>query len=188
VSEVFDAWPTDSATGPASDQATGPASDQATGPASNSVSDQTAEKLREIEAVLESLGEVWDHGAHEIPGWVGQDLTFGQMRLLFLLSKNGPSPMSHVADWLGVGLPAASGIVERVERHGLVTRQHRSDDRRVVECILTDGGRRLIEEISGLRREILRQTLGVLSDQELAQLARLISIVLERTTAGPDRS
>jgi DNA-binding MarR family transcriptional regulator len=147
----------------------------------------TAEKLREIEAVLESLGEVWDHGAHEIPGWVGQDLTFGQMRLLFLLSKNGPSPMSHVAEWLGVGLPAVSGVVERVERHGLVTRRHRSDDRRVVECILTDGGLRLIEEISGLRREMLRQTLGVLSDEELAQLARLISIVLERTTAGPER-
>ncbi len=160
------------------------ASDSASEPASA----QTADKLREIEAVLESLGEVWDHGAQEIPGWVGLDLTFGQMRLLFLLSKNGPSPMSHVAEWLGVGLPAASGVVERVERHGLVTRQHRNDDRRVVECILTDDGRRLIEEVAGLRRETLRQTLGVLSDEELAEMARLISIVLERTTRQPDRS
>ncbi|MGD0863224.1 MAG: MarR family winged helix-turn-helix transcriptional regulator [Candidatus Limnocylindrales bacterium] len=155
---------------------------QASGQPAGPISAQPAEKLLEIEAVLESLGAVRDLGAHEIPGWVGQDLTFGQMRLLFLLSQNGPSPMSHVAEWLGVGLPAASGIVERVERHGLVTRHHRSDDRRVVECLLTDQGRGLIEEISGLRREVLRQTLGVLSDDELAQLARLISIILARTT------
>jgi DNA-binding MarR family transcriptional regulator len=179
MSEVSGAQPSDAAADEAASPAASPAADEAAA--------QKAEKLREIEAVLDSLGAVWDHGAHEIPGWVGQDLTFGQMRLLYLLSKNGPSPMSHVAESLGVGLPTASGIVERVERHGLVTRQHRSDDRRVVECILTDDGRRLMEEISGLRREMLRQTLGVLSDEELAALARLISIVLERTTAGLDR-
>jgi len=34
----------------------------------------------------------------------------------------------------GSGAATASGIVERVERHGLVARQHRLDDRRVVEC------------------------------------------------------
>ena len=43
-----------------------------------------------------------------------------------------------------------------------------SDDRRVVECTLTDQGRQLIEEIGGMRREMLRHTLGVLSEEELA--------------------
>jgi DNA-binding MarR family transcriptional regulator len=151
------------------------------------VSATAGDKLAEVEAVLDSLSEMWDHGAPDVPGWVGQELTFGQMRLLFLLTKHGPSPMSRVAEWLGVGLPAASGIVERVERHGLAMRQHRQDDRRVVECILTDQGRRLIEEVWGMRREVLRQTLGVLSDEELADLSRLIKIVLERTTAAMRR-
>jgi DNA-binding MarR family transcriptional regulator len=72
--------------------------------------------------------------------------------------------MSRIAEWLGVGLPTASGTVERVERHGLVARQHRLDDRRVVECTLTDAGRRLIDEISGLRLEMMRQVLDVLDD------------------------
>jgi DNA-binding MarR family transcriptional regulator len=134
--------------------------------------------------VVEALGAVWDQGGHDVPGWVAQELTFGQMRLLFLLSKHGPSPMSRIAEWLNVGLPAASGIVERVERHGLVTREHRVDDRRVVDCQLTDQGRTLIEEIAGMRREVLRQTLGVLTDEELAELARLIRLLLERS-GGP---
>jgi DNA-binding MarR family transcriptional regulator len=175
-----------SAAGPGSDAA-GPAADRDSAAGPLAISPQAEEKLREIEAVLDSLSEMWDHGAQDVPGWVGQEMTFGQMRLLFLLSKHGPSSMSRVAEWLGVGLPAASGIVERVERHGLADRRHRQDDRRVVECILTDQGHRLIEEIWGMRREVLRRTLGVLSEEELAQLSGLISIVLERSAAAASR-
>jgi len=46
---------------------------------------------------------------------------------------------------------------------------------------LTDAGRRLIEEISGMRLEMMRRFLGVLKEDELADMARLIAIVLERT-------
>jgi DNA-binding MarR family transcriptional regulator len=134
---------------------------------------------------MEALGALTDPGGHDVPGWVAQDLTFGQMRLLFLLSKHGPSPVSRVAEWLDVGLPATSGIVDRVERHGLVARQHRQDDRRVVECALTDKGRQLIEEIGGMRREMIRETVEVLSDEELADFARLIRTILERIRSKP---
>ena len=135
----------------------------------------------EIETILDDLSGLWEmHGA-EVPDWAEQELTFGQMRLLFLLGKHGPSPMSRIAEWLGVGLPTASGIVERVERHGLAARQHRIDDRRVVDCQLTPNGRRLIDEIYGMRLEMMRQFLGVLTPDEQAEMARLLRIVLERS-------
>jgi len=130
---------------------------------------------------MDELSDFWGTHGPDVPEWVAQELTFGQMRLLFLLSKHGPSPMSHIAEWLGVGLPTASGIVERVERHGLVARQHRLDDRRVVDCQLTDAGLHLIDEISGMRLEMMRRFLGVLTEDELAEMARLITLVLERT-------
>ncbi|MGA3030365.1 MAG: MarR family transcriptional regulator [Candidatus Limnocylindrales bacterium] len=138
----------------------------------------------EIEAVIDALVGMWDPNASELPAWVEQELTFGQMRLLFLLSKHGPSPMSRIAEWLGVGLPTVSGAVERVERHGLVERRHRLDDRRVVDCHLTDAGRGLIDEISGMRLEMMRRFLGVLNDEELVEMARLVNIVLERAKAS----
>jgi DNA-binding MarR family transcriptional regulator len=134
-----------------------------------------------IDAVVQAVSSLWDGQDSDVPGWAAQELTFGQMRLLFLLSKHGPSPMSHIAEWLGVGLPTASGTVERVERHGLVERRHRVDDRRVVECQLTVAGRELLEEIAGMQRDVLRRTLGVLTGDELRELVRLISIVAERT-------
>jgi len=144
------------------------------------VSEVAARQL-EIEAVIDELSGFWGMHGPDVPEWVAQELTFGQMRLLFLLSKHGPSPMSHIAEWLSVGLPTASGIVERVERHGLVARQHRLDDRRVVDCQLTDAGQHLIDQISGMRLEMIRRILSVLTEDELAEMARLITLVLERT-------
>jgi len=119
-----------------------------------------------------------------VPAWIGQELTFAQVRLVFLLDRGGPSPVSRVAEWFGVGLPAASGIVDRVERHGLVARQHRLDDRRVVECSLTDKGRQLIDEINGLQRRKIQQLLSVLTDDELDDLARLITTVRDRVKSA----
>lgn len=142
---------------------------------------EVSERGPQIEAIIGALSSFWDKDAHDVPDWVAQELTFSQMRLLFLLSKNGPAPMSHIAEWLGVGLPTASGAVERVERHGLVAREHRIDDRRVVDCHLTDAGRHLIDEISGMRVEMMRQFLGVLTDAELAEMARLVTTMVERT-------
>jgi DNA-binding MarR family transcriptional regulator len=138
----------------------------------------------EIERIVDALSAVWDQHSRQIPDWVAQELTFGQMRLLFLLKGNGPATMSRVAEWLGVGLPAASGIVDRIERHGLVARVHRTDDRRVVECQLTDAGRALLAEIAGMRREVLRETLGVLDANELSEFFRLIGVLLERNMSG----
>jgi len=133
-----------------------------------------------IDAVVHAVSSLWERQDSDVPEWAAQELTFGQMRLLFLLSKHGPSPISRVAEWLGVGLSSASGVVDRVERHGLVTRSHRRDDRRVVECDLTDQGRRLIEDIGGMRREMLSEIVEVLSDEELADFARLIQTIIER--------
>ncbi len=146
-------------------------------------SEQWTAKLDEIGRALAELEAGWDRHDQDFPGWMAQDLTFGQMRLLFLLHKHGPTPISRIAEWLRVGLPAASGIVDRVERHGLLVRQHRHDDRRVVDCALTDEGQRFVDEVIGGRREILRQMLGVLDDDELTHLARLINLVLERVSA-----
>lgn len=142
-------------------------------------------KGQQIDALLEALSTLWDKDPHDVPEWVAQELTLGQMRLLFLLSKNGPAPMSRVAEWLGVGLPTASGAVERVERHGLVSRQHRLDDRRVVECQLTDAGRHLMDEIYGMRLEAMKAILGVLDEEELDQMAHLIAVVIERRGLKP---
>ena len=122
------------------------------------------------------------HGA--APQWLAQELTFSQLRVLFLLRDEGAFTMSHLAETLGVTSATASGIVDRIERRGLVERLHRSDDRRVVECALTDEGLRLVREMAGARLDSFRQMLRVLTPDELAEFDRLIGLVIERLAAG----
>ncbi len=109
-----------------------------------------------------------------------RDMTLGQIRLLFLLQREGPQPMGRIAEVFDLSTTASSGFVRRVERHGLVERGHRSDDRRVVQCALTDAGRRFLAGVSGMRLDLVRQRLSTLEPDELAELGRLLRLVRER--------
>ena len=133
-----------------------------------------------LEEVLAHAAELAKSFRAETPGWVAAQLTFGQLRLLFKLSRQGPTSMSGIGEWLGTSLPSVTGTVERLERHGLLERRHRADDRRVVEVHLTDPGRELLIDILGIRLEAIRRLLGVLDPAELRDLDRLLRLIIER--------
>jgi DNA-binding MarR family transcriptional regulator len=117
------------------------------------------------------------------PHWARHDLTFGQLRLLFVLAHAGPVSIGKLADMLSVTDATASEIVDRLERRSLAIRSHRSDDRRVVECRLSDAGARLVAEVAGARAEMMRASLSVLTATELAQLDGLLRVMAERLPA-----
>ena len=118
--------------------------------------------------------------SHGSPKWLDQELTFAQVHILILLGREGPLAMGKLAERLGVSVASATGIVARIERHGMLVRGHRTDDRRVVECLLTDAGRSLLEEMQDRRMDVATKALSVLDDPELAEFHRLVRVVLER--------
>jgi len=109
-----------------------------------------------------------------------RDLTLGQVRLLFLLRHDGPQPMGRIAEVFDLSTTASTGFVARVERHGLVTRRHRSDDRRIVECALTETGRKFLDELSGIRLDVTREALSALEPADLAEFGRLVRLIRDR--------
>jgi len=138
-----------------------------------------------LATVIADMAHAFHAPGPGLPGWLAQDLTLAQVRTLFLIAHEAPLPMGRIAEILGVSVASASGIVDRLERHGLVVRQHRTDDRRIVDCVLTDVGRGLIDEMSGRRIEMARQALGLLAPDELAEFHRLISLIAERSIGEP---
>jgi len=122
------------------------------------------------------------------PPWAQRDLRFGQLRLLFVLAQSGPVSIGHLAGILGISDATASEIVDRLERRGLAIRSHRADDRRVVECRLSDTGASMLADIAGARREALRAPLSVLTASELGQLDCLLLVMAERLSALPSSS
>ena len=137
-----------------------------------------------VESIVASASRLSKVLQGEIPGWLAAELTIGQLRLLRRLSHHGPISMSGSAEWLGIGLPSVTGTVERLERHGLVERRHGTDDRRIVEVLLTDRALDLFAEMAGVRIEAVRAALGVLEPEELADLDRLFRTIIERNE-GP---
>lgn len=121
---------------------------------------------------------------HELPRQVppqpAGDLTMAQIRLLFLLKREGPVPMGRIAEVFDLSSTAATGFVGRVERHGLIARHHRDDDRRIVECGLTDSGARFVDAMSGLRIEAIKGSLAVLTERELASLRTILARIRDR--------
>jgi DNA-binding MarR family transcriptional regulator len=144
--------------------------------------------FEDVAARLQQFIRLHRPGGPRSPGWLAHDLTFSQVRVLFLLRDEGPVAMSRLAAALGVTAATASGVIERLERHGLVARRHRADDRRVVECALADEGERLLREMAGAHVDALRRTLAVLSPAELAEFHRLLGLIVERHGAASSPS
>jgi DNA-binding MarR family transcriptional regulator len=105
-----------------------------------------------------------------------------------VLRQSGPVSIGQLADMLGVTAATASEFVDRVERRGLAVRIHRDDDRRVVDCRLSDEGARLLAEIQGARQDAMRRVLALLTQDELAQFDHLLQIMAERLSASSPTS
>ena len=117
---------------------------------------------------------------NELTGWDPRDrmgafrrwhrgaLSLVHLNVLAVLEAEGPLPMSRLAEALDVSDASATGIVDRMERRGLVERRHGTDDRRVVAVHLTERGSAIFREIEEHRRDRLAQVLGELTEEELS--------------------
>lgn len=79
-------------------------------------------------------------------------LSFPQYFLLGHLGSHGPIGMTSIAELMGHSTPAATGLVQRLEKLGYVKRTHGIDDRRKVTVAVTPKGIRLVE---GIRQEMI---------------------------------
>jgi len=99
-----------------------------------------------------------------------RSISMSHLHVMTLLENHGPLPMSRLAELLGSGVAAATGLVTRMEERGLVTRAHDADDRRVVNLHLTDAGAAELRELQLVRRQRMATALTHLSEPEQARL------------------
>lgn len=127
----------------------------------------------------------------QVPGLL--ELPVAQLRVLNVLGR-GPEErrpaMGELAEALSVALSTATQIVERIEKRGLVRREHSDPaDRRVVRLALTDEGRRLMGERRRLRHERLDQAMAQLSyEQSSALIAALTPLAAASRQVAQDEA
>jgi DNA-binding MarR family transcriptional regulator len=106
-------------------------------------------------------------------------LSEGRMGVLFRLYRSGDCPLGDLADDLESTPRNITGLVDHLERDGLVERIPDPDDRRSVRARLTDAGRVRIEAIwqEGIEHQF--EIVQGFSKDDLAQLRHLCLKLVE---------
>jgi DNA-binding MarR family transcriptional regulator len=130
--------------------------------------------------VLEVMPAVMDAMRGAMRRQVGEQLSVPQFRCLNFITQRPGSSVSAVAAFLGVTLPTASAMVDRLVRAGSVQPTTAVADRRRSELHVTPAGREQIEHMrSGARVEFAR-ALAACTPAELQALHQGMA-VLRRT-------
>ena len=106
---------------------------------------------------------------------VKQGVSMTHLQVLWRLEESGELPMSRLAEFLAVSDSNATGLIDRMEERGLVTRIRVSDDRRVVLVRLTPAGRDFLHEIQIMKDDLTKVVLARLADDQLDRLRLALS-------------
>lgn len=86
--------------------------------------------------------------------------------------------LTTLADKLKMSNSTASGIIERMQRDGLITRERSDDDRRTLKLALTEKGNQQYIEMDSTRLELF-QPLLELTEQEQSDFLRIQNKIIQ---------
>lgn len=99
----------------------------------------------------------------------------GSAAVLTLLDRHGDMRMSNLAELLAVDMSVTSRHVAHVAERGWIERSPDPADKRSRILRLTPAGRAQIDELSRRTTQLLAECLADWSDEEVAQLTRLMA-------------
>lgn len=113
-------------------------------------------------------------------------LTGPQLTVVKMLEALGDLPLSRLSEKIRAQNSTVTGIVDRMEREGLVERARSATDRRVVHIHLTAKGVHLAREVKVEPMEIFRGALETLPPEEARTLLRILRKVARQVEALVD--
>ncbi len=93
-------------------------------------------------------------------------------------SPNFQSTQNEIRKFLNLNSSTVSGIINRLEKKGLLARLPKSGDKRVVNIALTSSGDKLLSQIPSLLHEQLSRKLHDLSREKLIRLEESLNILV----------
>lgn len=111
---------------------------------------------------------------------VASDVTVAQLRVLIVLRKGGPSPMSSLAASARVLPSSATGIVDNLVGRGMVLREADPRDRRRVICHLSPEGQEIVDSLWTWGRYQIESLLDGLDDDQLENACEVTEAIYKR--------
>jgi DNA-binding MarR family transcriptional regulator len=109
-------------------------------------------------------------------------ITVPQLRTLLFVGRNPEVNLSALADHLGIGITGASGLVDRLVKHGLLSRQTDPEERRRIKLTVTAQGRERLDDSVAATREAVAHKLAQLTPDEIATVDEAMLVL--RATFG----
>lgn len=126
--------------------------------------------------------------AHRLEG----DPSFRQLAVLYMI-RDGESSPAGIAQRLGISRAVVTGLLDRLEEHGLIRREPDTGDRRRLQIVMTADG---LDAAERLGRAVVNDLAFELTDTSpgerkalvtaLAVLERKIDILLDQTPGPGD--
>lgn len=114
-------------------------------------------------------------------------LTGPQVTALKLLEGFGTLSLSELGARMSAKSSTVTGLVDRMERDGLVRRRRSREDRRVIHLEATPAGLAVAGAVPVTAMEIFGDALRSLSREDRAELTRILGHLAERVREGIDR-
>lgn len=108
------------------------------------------------------------------------NLTGPQLTVVKILESVGDLSLSDLSERIRAQNSTVTGIIDRMEREGLVVRARSREDRRVVHIKLTEKGAALARDVPVEPMEIFRGAMESLTGPELRELLRLLTKIAKR--------
>jgi DNA-binding MarR family transcriptional regulator len=102
--------------------------------------------------------------------WMELDMTMAQIKVLFTISQGEAVPVNRIAEYLGVGQPTASHLVDKIVRLGFADRSENPDDRRMKLVHLTQKGQEMVRRLYQGGEEQYRAWVSRLTEEERKNL------------------
>ncbi|MGW3645795.1 MarR family winged helix-turn-helix transcriptional regulator [Streptomyces sp. NPDC000878] len=105
------------------------------------------------------------------------DLSVVQTRMLGILRDREPT-MNQLGRHLGLDKSSITGLVDRAQRRGLVTRTVSTVDRRSFQVSITDAGRQLVEQVAAQFAERIEGCVAPLPETDRKRLSRMATRIV----------
>lgn len=102
------------------------------------------------------------------------DLTPQQFGILAFLAIEDGLSQAELSARTQIDRTTMGGIVDRLEKEGLVERRHHPGDRRAYQVCLTSRGKRLEQELEPLALRVQEKVNAPLTEEERETLVRLL--------------
>ncbi|MCX5834438.1 MAG: MarR family transcriptional regulator [Deltaproteobacteria bacterium] len=109
----------------------------------------------------------------------GMKITPPQATLLFLLQERDGRIMSELGQVIGVDNSAITGLVDRLEKAGLVIRKLNPEDRRSLLIYITPGGRKEAKKAEAIIRRVNESIKAGFSARELDTFKKILNSFFE---------